>query len=155
MSAQRINPEDPDWELTASGRYYSYKYGYGAIDAWALIELARTWKLVKPQAWLELPEIDIEGAEVLPTGEMRGGRPIPSEGLQSTTQVTKERMKEANFERLEHVTVRVWIGHSMRGDVEVWIVSPNEIKSVLAGPRRLDTADSGFIGWQFMSVKHW
>ena len=141
--------------MTASGRYYSYKYGYGAIDAWTLVELAKTWKLVKPQAWLEPPEIDMEGAQVLPTGKMRGGKLIPHDGLESSIQVTSEMMEQGNFERLEHVTVKAWISHSKRGDVEVWIVSPNRIKSVLAAPRRLDAADTGFVGWQFMSVKHW
>ncbi|KAG8817511.1 pheromone processing endoprotease, partial [Serendipita sp. 399] len=53
----RVNPEDKDWEMTAAGRWYSYNYGYGALDAYALVTLARTWTLVKPQAWVELPTI--------------------------------------------------------------------------------------------------
>jgi len=64
-------------------------------------------------------------------------------------------LKTHNFETLEHVTVRVWINHTRRGDVEVEVVSPNGIKSVLAAVRSFDSATTGFPGWQFMSVKHW
>ena len=28
-TTRMINPNDPDWERTASGRLYSYEYGYG------------------------------------------------------------------------------------------------------------------------------
>ena len=41
-------------------------------------------------------------------------------------------VEDSNLERLEHVTVRVWIDHQRRGDVEVEIKSPNGITSVLA-----------------------
>jgi len=60
-----------------------------------------------------------------------------------------------NFEVLEHVTVRVWITHDRRGDVEVEVTSPKGITSVLAARRRLDADKNGFPGWRFMSVKHW
>src|ERR1700733_6190864 len=61
-TAQHINPGDPDWETTTSGRPYSYKYGYGALDAWTFVELAKTWKLVKKQAWVDLPQISLNNA---------------------------------------------------------------------------------------------
>jgi len=87
--------------------------------------------------------------------EMSGGEPIGPGGISGKITVTADALKEHNFETLEHVTVRVWIEHSKRGDVSVELVSPNGIRSVLAGPRPGDTADTGFPGWRFMSVKHW
>jgi len=53
-----------------------------------------------------------------------------------------------NFEVLEHVTVRVWITHDRRGDVEVEVTSPKGITSVLAARRRLDADKNGFPGWR-------
>ena len=50
-TARMINPNDSDWERTASGRLYSYKYGYGVLDAYAFVTAAQKWELVKPQAW--------------------------------------------------------------------------------------------------------
>ena len=87
--------------------------------------------------------------------EMSGGEPIGPEGVFSRITVTEDTLKEHNFESLEHVTVRVWIEHSKRGDVSVELVSPNGIRSMLAAPRSGDTSDTGFPGWRFMSVKHW
>ncbi len=69
--------------------------------------------------------------------------------------VTKEMLDSNNLESLEHIDIRVWISHSRRGDVEVELVSPNGITSVLARKRRLDDARTGFPGWRFMTVKHW
>jgi len=154
QSAVPINPEDPDWDTTTMGRKYSYKYGYGRLDASRYVEMARDWKSVKPQAWIFMPQVDIEGAEMI-AGVMMGGEPIPKAGVKSTMKVTAAQMVGNNFEKLEHVTVKVWINHSRRGDVEVSLTSPNGIKSVLAGPRKFDDDSKGFVGWQFMTLKHW
>jgi kexin len=150
-----ISPEDPDWENTYADRPYSYKYGYGAIDAYELIVAAKNWTLLKPQTWFETETIQIGEGTMSDTGKMSGGELIPPGGLQSSIVVTKETLLANNFESLEHVNVRVYIAHSRRGDVEVELISPNGIKSVLAGVRRSDAADTGFPGWVFMTVKHW
>jgi kexin len=89
------------------------------------------------------------------TAELAGGELIPPGGLQSSIVVTGEALLANNFESLEHVNVRVYIAHSRRGDVEVELTSPNGVKSVLAGMRRADAANTGFPGWVFMTVKHW
>jgi kexin len=150
-----INPQDPDWEPTSAGRLYSYKYGYGALDAWTFVNLARTWSLVKPQAWVDVPQIEIVGANIEKNGSMSGGVEIPKGGVESRAHVSAEMLSTNNFDIVEHVTVKVWISHARRGDVEVDITSPKGIKSVLAGSRRFDEHTTGYPGWQFMSVKHW
>lgn len=151
-----INPDDPDWEKTASGRLFSYKYGYGQLNAYAFVTAAQTWTLVKPQAWFHPSAIQLNNGSLLEEdGEMTGGIPIIPGGLTSTFTVTQELMEEHNLEDIEHVTVRVWISHSKRGDVEVELNSPNGIRSVLAAPRTQDTETTGFRGWRFMSIKHW
>ncbi|KAF8447829.1 peptidase S8/S53 domain-containing protein [Boletus edulis BED1] len=156
QSAQMINPEDPDWEKTASGRPFSYKYGYGQLNAYAFVTAAQDWELVKPQAWFHPSSIQLNNGSLSdPEGTMTGGVPIPPGGINSTFTLTNDKLVEHNFERLEHVTITVWISHSKRGDVEVELVSPNGIKSILAAARKSDLATSGFEGWRFMTVKHW
>lgn len=83
------------------------------------------------------------------------GTTITNNGTNSTYEVTQDMLDDANLETLEHVTVRVWIDHQRRGDVEVTLESPNGISSVLAGFRRYDEDSTGFQGWKFMSIKHW
>ncbi|WVR03717.1 hypothetical protein IAU60_000712 [Kwoniella sp. DSM 27419] len=202
-TAMHFNDDDPDWEKTAAGRMFSYKYGYGKLDAGLYVEAAERWELVKPQAWFDSPAVYLpttevpvveqpavadpsftqtprqeddpaavpsegdnaspgngaEGEDEIPANPapvvMPTGSYITPEGVTSTFEVTQEMMDDSNLERLEHITVRVWIDHQRRGDVEVEITSPNDVTSVLARQRRFDDADTGFPGWKFMSLKHW
>jgi kexin len=116
---------------------------------------AQQWETVKPQAWVELPAVQVGGGTSNLTGDMVGGSPIVDGGVTSTITITEEDLELNNFESLEHVTVRVWITHNRRGDVEVEITSPSGIKSILAARRRIDMNEDGFPAWRFMSVKHW
>ncbi|KDR67664.1 hypothetical protein GALMADRAFT_283420 [Galerina marginata CBS 339.88] len=158
-TARKVNPDDPDWERTASGRLYSYKYGYGALDAYAYVKAAQTWKLVKPQAWIHTETVQINGGKLHSLGhhkyDYEGGDPIGPNGIEHKTTITKEMMLENNLESLEHIDVRVWINHSRRGDVKIEIVSPNGIRSVLAAGRKNDESTSGFPGWRLNTIKHW
>ncbi|KAF7363769.1 PHOMO B domain-containing protein [Mycena sanguinolenta] len=154
-TARMINPEDEDWDTTAAGRKYSSKYGYGVLDGLRFVQAAKEWELVKPQARMQTRTIQIEGGTMKPMGNYSGGEPIGPEGVSNVLLVTSEQLQDANFEKLEHIVVRVWIDHSRRGDVVVELTSPAGIKSVLAEKRRGDSAKTGFPGWTFMTIKHW
>ncbi len=49
-TAKMINTDDPDWENTAAGRRFSYKYGYGSLDASAYVQAAKDghWSNLRP-----------------------------------------------------------------------------------------------------------
>jgi len=157
-TARFINPNDPDWEKTAAGRMFSYKYGYGAIDGYAFVKAAQDWKLVKPQAWLHTKTIQLNDGKMDILGKKKfkyhGGIKI-GRGVESKMTITKEMMTEHNLETIEHIDIRVWIDHTRRGDIEVELISPNGIKSKLAGVREFDDATTGYPGWRFMTLKHW
>lgn len=140
-----VNGDDPDWDTTFAGRPYNHKYGYGKLDSWAIVEAAKSWQVVKPQAWWE--------STVTRVPEEK--RALTPDGVTSEIEITVEDLMQNNFESLEHVTVRVDIEHQRRGNIEVELISPNGIVSSLARPRRFDNEASGLEGWQFMSVKHW
>ncbi|GAA5996273.1 S8 family peptidase [Rhodotorula paludigena] len=148
-TAVQINPNDPDWQMTASGRPYNHKYGFGKLDAYAIVEAAKTWQLVKPQAWWLSP---VSFAN--PTNNA-AGEPVTADGAVAQIEVTRDDLKRANVEKLEHVTITVNIAHQRRGNLEVELVSPRGMKSILARPRRFDESVEGMPGWVFMSVKHW
>ncbi|KAG7092777.1 hypothetical protein E1B28_009100 [Marasmius oreades] len=168
-TARMINHNDPDWEKTAQGRLYSYKYGFGALDAGLFVPTAKEWKNVKPQVWLKTPTVVLGNGKMTEEQQYSGGvfitqlknpqgegeRSDPNAGVKSTITITQEMLDAANFEKLEHIQVKVWISHARRGDVEVEIVSPAGVKSVLGGRRPDDADGSGYPGWTFMSVKHW
>lgn len=141
-TAIQVNANDPDWQITHAGRPYNHKYGYGKIDAYRIVEAAKTWDLVKPQAWFEMPK-------------MKVGQRMTKEGIGSSFEVTADSLDLANFEKLEHITVTVKATHERRGNIEVILTSPNGVRSILARPRRFDHDTNGLPDWTFMSVKHW
>jgi len=99
--------------------------------------------------------LQLEGGTMNPVGNFSGGEVIGLGGVTSTISIKEDMAQQANFEKLEHIVIRVWIDHTRRGDVEVQLSSPGGVRSVLAEKRRSDDAPSGFPGWTFMTVKHW
>jgi kexin len=133
--------KEEDWQVTATGKKFSHQFGYGKLNAYAVVEAAKNWKLVKPQAWFFTPWIHVKHA--IPQG---------NQGLHSTFKVTKDMMQEANLERVEHITVTMNIEHSRRGDLSVELRSPKGLVSHLSTTRKADEDPSGYVDWSFMSV---
>ncbi|KAF2831284.1 hypothetical protein CC86DRAFT_137295 [Ophiobolus disseminans] len=133
-----------DWAKTSLDRMYSHQFGYGKLDAWAIVEKAKDWKLVKPQAWFWSPWLHVK-KEI----------PETDHGLASVFEVTADMLKEANFERVEHITLTMNVEHNRRGDLMVQLISPTGMVSHLSTARRDDEAPYGYIDWTFMSVAHW
>jgi kexin len=108
------------------------------------VEAAKTFKSVKPQAWYYSPWLHVN-------------HPIPEgdQGLVSVVGVTEADLKQANLERLEHVTVTMNIAHARRGDLSVDLISPNGVISHLSEARIHDDSTRGYEDWTFMSVTHW
>jgi len=144
-TAVPVNLEAKDeWQTTTIGKKYSHTFAYGKIDTWALVEAAKTWKKVKPQAWYFSPWIHVN-------------KPVPEgdKGVAVTYTITEQMLKDANLERLEHVTVTMNVKHTRRGDLSVDLISPNKVVSHLSVTRSPDTTEAGYVDWTFMSVVHW
>uniref|UniRef100_A0A060TCW0 ARAD1D46200p n=1 Tax=Blastobotrys adeninivorans TaxID=409370 RepID=A0A060TCW0_BLAAD len=144
-TAVPVNDHDGKWQETTIGKRYSHRYGYGKLDAYAIVERAKTWELVKPQAWYFAPTVEANAA--IGHGEKNSAK--------SSIQVSKEDIEQANIGRLEHVNVFLTIEHERRGALTVILRSPSGVESRLAEPRKSDTSNEGLIGWTFMSVAHW
>ncbi|KAF3920916.1 Kexin [Orbilia brochopaga] len=143
-AAVPVNEDDPDWDNTTIGKKFNHKYGYGKIDAQKLVETAKQWKLVKPQAWYHTPVLHVDHS--IPNG---------AKGLSSSIEITKEQLANANVERLEHITVTIDLSHTRRGDLDVDLISPKGVRSKIAVQRPKDESQEGYKEWTFMSVKHW
>ncbi|EAW10723.1 kexin kexB [Aspergillus clavatus NRRL 1] len=139
-----VHEDDGSWQVTKSGRKFSHDWGYGKVDAYSLVQKAKTWELVKPQAWYHSPWLRVKNA--IPQG---------NQGLASSHEVTEEMMKTANIARLEHVTVTMNVNHTRRGDLSVELRSPDGIVSHLSTTRRSDNQKAGYVDWTFMTVAHW
>ncbi|KAG0327241.1 pheromone processing endoprotease [Dissophora globulifera] len=148
-----IDENDSDWSETSVGRLFNHKYGYGSLDAYSMVEYAKTWVSVGPQVTFESPVIKVDGD--IPSGDDDRSGQTGTIGLPSVYEVTEAALKGAKFGTLEHVTVTVNIKHQYRGEVEVELRSPDNIVSKLAVTRPADDSTDGFVDWTFMSVKHW
>ncbi|MCJ1479014.1 hypothetical protein MMC13_007698 [Lambiella insularis] len=143
QTAVPVNTHE-EWATTSIGKKYSHTYGFGKLDAYALVEAAKTFKSVKPQAWYKGPWQHVN--HEIPQG---------LQGLSSTFTVSKDTLQKANVERLEHVTVTMNIEHTRRGDLSVDLVSPEGVVSHISTTRRNDAHRAGYVDWTFMSVVHW
>ena len=143
-TAVPVADENANWQTTAIGKQFSHAFGYGKIDSYGLVEMAKEWELVKPQSWFFSPWQHVR--KPLPEGE---------QGLSVNFEVTQDMLKKANLERVEHVTVTMNVEHTQRGDLSVDLISPENVVSHLAVEREKDVEKVGFDNWTFMSVVHW
>ncbi|KAI9322267.1 peptidase S8/S53 domain-containing protein [Dichotomocladium elegans] len=148
QTAIPISLNDEDWKKLPSGRMFNHKYGYGKLDAYAIVEAAKTFELVNKQTHLELP-VNLHGRAI---PQSTSQKKIP---LHSTITVTEKMIQQAGLKRLEHVTATVNIEHQRRGDLVIILQSPNKVESELATMRPNDASTDGIQNWKFMSVKHW
>ncbi|GMM28447.1 kexin [Martiniozyma asiatica (nom. inval.)] len=145
LSAVEINSHDESWQDSAiESRRYSTKFGWGKIDAEKMVKKAQNWVLLKPQGWYYMPYQNVDKSVEKSLGE-----------VEDSFVVDLNNLERANFESIEQITVTVDIDSSIRGDVEVDLISPNGIKSPLAVTRHRDSDSSGFKKWTFSTVAHW
>ncbi|KAI9005330.1 peptidase S8/S53 domain-containing protein [Gaertneriomyces semiglobifer] len=144
QTAVPVMLDDTDWEYTAANRWYSHKFGYGKLDGYALVEGAKTYQKVGPQAEF-ITEPKAENVTI----------PQNQNGISSIITVSEADMKAVNMSRLEHVTVTVNIPHRHRGDIEIYLISPFGIRSQMIAARPSDRSSAGFVNWTMMTVKHW
>ncbi|KAL2211418.1 hypothetical protein CC79DRAFT_1268269 [Sarocladium strictum] len=143
-TAAQVDDPEANWQETAIGKQFSHTFGYGKIDSYALVQKAKDWELVKPQSWLFSPWLQVR--KEIPQGK---------HGLSVTFEVTEDMLKEANLERLEHVTVTMNVEHTRRGDISVDLISPEKVISHISVARPKDDFKGGYDMWTFMSVAHW
>ncbi|KAL4881617.1 peptidase S8/S53 domain-containing protein [Aspergillus karnatakaensis] len=139
-----VHEDDGSWQVTKSGRKFSHDWGFGKLDTYSLVQKAKTWELVKPQAWYHTPWLRVQ--HEVPQGD---------KGLAASYEVTEKVIKDANIARLEHVTVTMNVNHTRRGDLSVELRSPEGIVSHLSTARKNDDAPAGYVDWTFMTVAHW
>ncbi|XP_073989172.1 uncharacterized protein isoform X2 [Rhodnius prolixus] len=138
-TAKPANLRAPDWTTNGVGRNVSHSFGYGLMDAAAMVQLARNWPTVPQQHKCEVsaPHID---------------KVIPAKSHVSLSLNVKEC---AGVNYLEHVQAKISLLSQRRGDIEIQLTSPAGTKTTLLARRPHDISRSGFRSWPFMSVHTW
>ncbi|GAB1292188.1 Proprotein convertase subtilisin/kexin type 6 [Apodemus speciosus] len=133
-----------DWKVNGAGHKVSHLYGFGLVDAEALVLEARKWTAVPSQH------------TCVATTDKRP-RSIPLVQVLRTTALTSACADHSDQRvvYLEHVVVRISISHPRRGDLQIHLISPSGTKSQLLAKRLLDFSNEGFTNWEFMTVHCW
>ncbi|XP_008560794.1 furin-like protease 1 isoform X1 [Microplitis demolitor] len=138
-TAKPANLIAADWTINGVGRNVSHSFGYGLMDATAMVQLAKKWQTVPEQHKCEM---------LAP----HKNRSIPSRS-QLTLDFHVKECSGVNF--LEHVQAKITLSASRRGDLEITLTSPQGTKSTLLAKRPHDNSKTGFQQWPFMSVHTW
>uniref|UniRef100_A0A8C6TYU3 Proprotein convertase subtilisin/kexin type 5b n=1 Tax=Neogobius melanostomus TaxID=47308 RepID=A0A8C6TYU3_9GOBI len=134
----------PDWMTNAAGYNVSHLYGFGLMDAEAMVKEAERWKQVPVQ------HVCVESAD----RQMKNIR--PEHVVRSVYKATGcPDSPNNNVIYLEHVVVRITILHPRRGDLSINLTSPSGTKSQLLANRLFDHSTEGFKNWEFMTTHCW
>ncbi|NXL45987.1 FURIN protein, partial [Podilymbus podiceps] len=130
-----------DWVTNGVGRKVSHSYGYGLLDAGAMVSLAKNWTTVGPQRKCVI--------EVLTEPKDIGKR------LEVRRKVDACLGKANYISRLEHAQARLTLSYNRRGDLAIHLVSPMGTRSTLLAARPHDFSADGFNDWAFMTTHSW
>ncbi|NXJ95285.1 FURIN protein, partial [Corythaixoides concolor] len=130
-----------DWVTNGVGRKVSHSYGYGLLDAGAMVSLAKNWTTVGPQRKCVI--------DVLTEPKDIGKR------LEVRRKVDACRGKANSVSRLEHAQARLTLSYNRRGDLAIHLVSPMGTRSTLLAARPHDFSADGFNDWAFMTTHSW
>jgi len=134
------NLQAPDWKMNGVGRKVSHNYGYGLMDAEAMVRLARRWRTVPIQ----------QSCEVVSPYYYKIIQPM------SFITIELDVLTCPGVRFLEHVVspIHVTAGRK-RGDLRIYLMSPQGTRSTLLHNRPSDFSSSGFTNWPFMTTHSW
>lgn len=156
--------KESGWIVNGVRRKVSHKFGYGLMDAGALVTLAEKWTTVPPQHICKSQEI-IEDRQIQPAyGKCQLIMIINTNQYYVTLLGTaldffmdvdacSGTLNEVRF--LEHVQCKISLRFFPRGNLRILLTSPMGTTSTLLFERPRDVVSSNFDDWPFLSVHFW
>ncbi|MFT7819093.1 furin-1-like [Arapaima gigas] len=130
-----------DWKSNGVGRKVSHSYGYGLLDAGAMVALARNWTNVGPQRRCTVSMVS-EPRNI-------GNHLIISSRVDACAG------RPNYISSLEHVQAQLTLSYNRRGNLAIYLISPQGTRSTLLAPRPHDYSSEGFNDWAFMTTHSW
>uniref|UniRef100_A0A3Q4BTY4 P/Homo B domain-containing protein n=1 Tax=Mola mola TaxID=94237 RepID=A0A3Q4BTY4_MOLML len=132
-----------DWRVNGAGFHHSHQHGFGLLNAWRLVNAAKVWESV-PFLLSYHSTVMKEDATI----------PVYADELIRTFRVSAADLRESGMKTLEHVAVTVTITHPCRGNLEIELVCPSGMTSII-GARRVIDRSAGYQDWTFSTVRCW
>ncbi|TNN12242.1 Furin-like protease 1 isoform 2 [Schistosoma japonicum] len=141
-----------DWHVNGVGRRVSHAFGYGLMDAAAMVDLALNWTSVPPQRVCEA-QAPMTGSPITIRQMSKENLALTTDGCESAAVLAGD--LSHRVVHLEHVQAKVTLSSTQRGEIELWLTSPAGTVSQLLSKRPKDIDVAGFHAWPFMSVHYW
>ncbi|XP_046858835.1 proprotein convertase subtilisin/kexin type 7-like, partial [Xenia sp. Carnegie-2017] len=141
-SAVKHDVDPLDYTTNDAQFHHSYKYGFGVMDSWRLVNLAKVWNSVPWMTSWSTPIVHVN-------------QYIPSTTNQVVQEYIVQKKDLVELSTLEHVTLTVNIDHKYRGSILISLISPAGTESELATERQQDRSSEGFVDWTFSTVRCW
>ena len=132
------------WTMNGVGLEFNHLFGFGVLDAGAMVALAKQWKSVPARYHCE-------------AGSDKTIRAIPSDkSLFLTLETNACAGSDTEVRYLEHVQALITLNSTKRGDVELFLRSPMGTRSMILSTRpNDDDSRDGFTKWPFMTTHTW
>ena len=153
-----------DLATNGAGLNFSHHFGFGAIDAEALVTRARHWINVPQQLKASIPfsentTVSPSSNEVISvpyTGDVGSLEHVVVQ-LSTLFVDTWEGHYESAYEDLSYDYYNEWAHHVTpnRGDIQIELRSPRGTTSILLPYRTRDSWPGKYNNWPFMSVHFW
>uniref|UniRef100_A0A8C1XJ89 Furin (paired basic amino acid cleaving enzyme) a n=1 Tax=Cyprinus carpio TaxID=7962 RepID=A0A8C1XJ89_CYPCA len=128
-----------DWKINGVGRRVSHSYGYGLLDAGAIVALAKNWTNVGPQRKCVLSLVS----------ENIGSHLVIKMSVDACAGT------DTFVSSLEHAQAQLTLSYNRRGNLAIYLISPQGTRSTLLAPRPHDYSSEGFSDWAFMTTHSW
>ncbi|KAK2180746.1 hypothetical protein NP493_427g01043 [Ridgeia piscesae] len=143
MTARPEGLKSTDWITNGVGRKVSHSFGYGVMDAAAMVDMAKNWTNVPTQ---HRCLIHYKGAAKNIPPNHRARVALTTDGCRGNS-------NHVLF--LEHVQAIISLTGSRRGELQIFLVSPQGTRSSLLARRSRDSSSEGFNNWAFMTTHNW
>lgn len=132
------------WQYNGAGLEFNHLFGYGVLDAGAMVDMASKWK--------PLPErFHCTAGSVVEEMSFGTNEPI---SLTIDTDACRGTENEVNF--LEHLQSFVTVKSTYRGNIVMHLTSPSNTTSMILSQRPNDDEHkNGFTRWPFMTTHTW
>ncbi|XP_050438034.1 neuroendocrine convertase 2 [Adelges cooleyi] len=134
------------WTMNGVGLEYNHLFGFGVLDAGAMVRMAKQWRTVPARYHCQ-------------GGSHNTHRQFTSRkdgSLTLTLNTDACRGTDTHVKYLEHVQAVITLNATRRGDVELFLTSPMGTKSMILSRRpNDDDRRDGFTKWPFMTTHTW
>ncbi|XP_074651716.1 neuroendocrine convertase 1-like [Tubulanus polymorphus] len=133
-----------DWHRNGAQFWVNPRFGFGLLNAAALVDNAKNWTNVQNKSICEVSD-----RSAFPK-KLKTGNEVE---IKLHVSGCKGQPNEINF--LEHVQVQINMSYTKRGVLDIDIRSPAGTITRLLTQRGRDLSSDGFKNWPFMSVHQW